>query len=186
MLSVALLRLHLQPSLLLSAIDVVDAAIGDPVRCETTITRLGDVLRSLLATGGSAETTLRDELGLLDSYAAVVGRELTIAIDDAVDTNAVVPAVVLCSLAAITGDAPLHVRVRGRSLVIELTIAGPVSLPDSALATTERRLAAMYGGGHSVYLVRRDERSSIILELPHRIAVSKATASPGLVDLAIA
>ena len=185
---VALLRLHLQPSLLLSAIDAVDAAIGDPVRCETTITRLGDVLRSLLATGGSTEATLRDELALVESYAAVVGRELTIAIDDAADTSATIPPVVLCSLAATTGEPPLHLHVHndGGRLMIELMIDGPVELPADTLANTEKRLAALYGSDHAVYLVRRDERSSIVLELPCRVAAPNAIAIPALAELAIA
>jgi len=45
---VELLRMHLQPSFLLSAIDEVDRSIDDPVRCESTITHLGDALRTLL------------------------------------------------------------------------------------------------------------------------------------------
>jgi signal transduction histidine kinase len=121
---VALLRLNLQPSLLLSAIDAVDAAIDDPVRCESTITRLGDALRILLATGGGAHTTLRSELALLESYAAVVGQTAVVTLRDGVDLDAAIPAGVLVPLvssmqrSALNGDVALHAERAALALTI--------------------------------------------------------------------
>jgi LytS/YehU family sensor histidine kinase len=174
---VALLRLHLQPSMLLSAVDAVDAAIGDPVRCETTITRLGDVLRGLLATSGNERTTLGAELNLLESYACVVGPGVTVTVHDGVDLDAAMPAVILAPLLASVKavSVAVDVRVRGGRLALELVIDGEVSSDSEVLPRTERRLEAMYGDDHTVRFTRSDAGAGILLEVPYRPEPAKAS-----------
>ncbi|HEY4303184.1 MAG TPA: histidine kinase [Gemmatimonadaceae bacterium] len=177
---ISMLRLHLQPSLLLSAVDAVDASIGDPVRCETTITHLGDVLRMLLATSSVERVALHHELALLESYAAVIDLPVSVNFTDAVDRNAPVPSMILCSLVASSVAHSLSVNVsrRGPRLVIELVANGDLALGDDALAMTEQRLATLYAANHAVRLVRRDDQSSIVLELPRRPGITDERQSP--------
>lgn len=185
---VSLLRLHLQPSLLLSAVDAVDAATDDPVRCETTIARLGDVLRILLATSGNEQTTLSGELALLENYAAVIGSRATVTVREGVDLDAAVPAVLLAPLLASVKGSSLCVDVSLRSgrVAIELTMDGELSLDGDVLARTERRLAAIYAGDHVVRFIRRDADASILLELPHRPGTPKQSTMTVLDRRAIA
>jgi LytS/YehU family sensor histidine kinase len=176
---VALLRLHLQPSLLLSAIDAVDAAIDDPVRCESTITRLGDVLRILLATSDDEQTPLRVELALLEAYAAVVGQRATVALHDGVDQNATVPSGVLVALVSSTKTAATRVDVtrRGPRLALQASIETDAVFDPDVLARTERRLAAIYGREQAMRLTNSDARASLLIELPYRVGRSMAAES---------
>jgi two-component system LytT family sensor kinase len=64
---VQLLRLQLQPRLLLSSLEALSAlAATDPERCDRMITRLGDLLRSMLARAGRP-TSAREELAFADA-----------------------------------------------------------------------------------------------------------------------
>ena len=64
---VQLLRLQLQPRLLLSSLEALSViAATDPERCDRMITRLGDLLRSMLARAGRP-TSAREELEFADA-----------------------------------------------------------------------------------------------------------------------
>ncbi|HEX4355223.1 MAG TPA: histidine kinase, partial [Polyangiales bacterium] len=168
---VALLRLHLQPDLLLGGIDAIEKAIGDPVRCETVITRLGDVLRLLLGAADNEEVTLRDELSLVDAYTGMLGARLLTSVDTR-DLEALVPSVVLCALAAASRSEVLQLSVvrRATRLVIELAMTAGTNLGDHVLANTERRLAAIYDSACIMRLIRDDRHHVVILEVPYRVA----------------
>jgi LytS/YehU family sensor histidine kinase len=172
---VALLRLRLQPALLLSAVDAVEAAIGDPVRCETIITHLGDVLRLLLSSSGGEQVTLRDELALLESYAAVVGIRAAVVVRGDVPLDAAVPAMLLAPLVASAAGSALRVEVgaRGDRLSVELCVTG-APLDAEMLSCAEQRLAAIYDGGHALRFSRADAQTTVSLDIPLLLAPDPA------------
>ena len=183
---VALLRLQLQPGILLGGLDAVAQAIDDPVRCETVIARLGDVLRLLLASAGREDTTLDRELALLDACLQVRSGEPSLASVAAECRRAAVPAVLLQPLAAAIGARRARVtasRALGH-LVIELVADGETEHPADGekFAAVERRLRALYGEDHELRLVHRDGAAGVHLELPYRerVVVAAAPEPPAL------
>ena len=63
-----LLRLQLQPKLLLSSLDALSRlATTDPERCDRMITRLGDLLRDMLARAGDHVASADEELEFADA-----------------------------------------------------------------------------------------------------------------------
>jgi two-component system, LytTR family, sensor kinase len=63
-----LLRLRLQPRLLLSSLDALSAlAVADPERCDRMITRLGDLLRDMLARTSDHAASADEELEFADA-----------------------------------------------------------------------------------------------------------------------
>ena len=65
---VQLLRLQLQPKLLLSSLESLSTlAVTDPERCDRMITRLGDLLRAMLARAGDRAVSPDEELEFADA-----------------------------------------------------------------------------------------------------------------------
>lgn len=167
---VSLLRLHLQPSILLSSLDAIDAAIGDPARCETALTRLGDVLRLLLINAACEESTLIDELALLDGYLAVIGRRASSNPPGMQSLDATIPTALLCSIAAaLDGSVDVVIERRGSDLVIEIDSDG-TALDAELLSISQRRLALLFAGERAMEIAHRDGSIVIELRLPFHAA----------------
>jgi signal transduction histidine kinase len=148
-------RLHalaaqLHPHMLFNALHAISALVRpDPRRAEQLIARLSDLLRHALETGGSAETSLDEELGFvakyLDIQQARYGDRLAVRYDVAPEARgARVPRLVLQPLVenavqhgiarrAAGGTVTVAARVRGAELELLVRDDG-AGLPAAAPA----------------------------------------------------
>lgn len=163
------LRAQLQPHFLFNTLQSISTLIHrDPGAADRMLTDLSDLLRLSLRNPTAQEVTLREELGFLERYLAIMrvrfGDRLAISVEacDGV-LDARVPTLVLQPIAenAIRhgmADRPDigHVMVRaardGDNLVLEVTDDGPGLSARPAgdggigLANTRERIARLYGG----------------------------------------
>jgi two-component system, LytTR family, sensor kinase len=161
----ASLRLHLQPGVLLAGLDAIDADMAtDPERAERAITRMGDLLRLLLARADRDTVSLSSELAVLRAYLDVVGSDATIDTDDGLD-DAALPAVLLPPLAAsLRAVSAVSVRHHGGELWFELR-SRDARVDDVRLAQVRERLHACFD--HAWALEVRHECDTVVeMRLP--------------------
>jgi signal transduction histidine kinase len=163
------LRLRLQPHFLFNALNTISSTMyDDPAAADVMIGHLADLLRESLRSAHATEVPLREELRLLESYAALMrarfGDGLTIAVDtEAGLERAAVPPLILQPLvenavrhgnATRLGRGRVEVRARaeGRALVLTVEDDGPGAPADVdplrsgvGLSTTADRLRLLYG-----------------------------------------
>jgi len=190
------LRAQLQPHFLFNALNAIAALLHhDPIAADRMLTRLGDLLRSVLAVPAADEHPLRAELALLDQYLDIMsirfGPRLVVerAIDSALLDSAV-PSLVLQPLAENALEHGLWPRAgAGRlrivaeragggtrlKLVVEDDGVGQVAgTPGSTsggigLANTRRRLEHLYGDEATLELAPRpDGGTRATIEMPRR------------------
>jgi signal transduction histidine kinase len=175
------LRAQLDPHFLFNALNAVSSVMyDDPARADAVLVRLSDLLRRTLRESGEAETTLEDELEIVELYLDVMRARFTDRLDARVDASAealvaTVPSLLLQPLvenavrhgAPVAGDVVrVHVcaRVEHRSagpmLVLEVSDAGPGIAGDwraqrsggIGLSHTAARLDRLYGARHRMDL----------------------------------
>ncbi|HPF61572.1 MAG: histidine kinase [Gemmatimonadetes bacterium] len=178
---------RLQPHFLFNALHTVGALIDeDPVRAREVLTRLGDLLREVLAEPAAAEIPLADELRLLARYTEIeqvrFADRLRVETDLAPAAAAVrVPRFLLQPVvenALRHGIAPLarggRVRVsaaiEGGRLRLEVANDGAPLARDPregvGLRTTRERLRTRYGDRGTVRLVSDGAMVRTIIEIP--------------------
>ena len=169
------LQSRLQPHFLFNALHTVGmlARAGDTERIVDVTARLGDVLRVMLDEDDSAESTLREEMDLVDRYLAIelirFRDRLDVDVDvDPAATDGLVPRFILQPLvenamrhgiAHRTERGRITIRARRVADALTLTVtddgpgtaAPPPTPPGSngraglGLSITRERLAGMYG-----------------------------------------
>lgn len=163
------LRLQMQPHFLFNALNTISAQLHeDPTAADRLIGHLSDLLRASLRSAHGSQVPLREELGLLADYDALMqarfGERLRLSVDsdDALD-DVLVPPVLLQPLVenairhgGLERAGTAHIRVRvvrvGEVLSLSVHDDGP-GIADTrdpltsgtGLSTTARRLALMHG-----------------------------------------
>jgi hypothetical protein len=186
----SLLRLQLQPDILMDGLDAVARSVASPARCETVITRLGDVLRLLLSAAGRDEVTLSQELDLLSAYLeAVTGGGASISVTG-VSGHAALPAVVLQPIAASINATSAHIsstRIMGHLAIdIVSTGAGNSEVHHDKLQAIEKRLTTLYGADYDLRLTNRAGSPGVHMELPYHELNEPDAVRPPVRHLAIA
>jgi signal transduction histidine kinase len=165
----AALKTQLHPHFLFNALNSVSSLIAeDPRAAQKMIARLGELLRTTLADGGSGDSTLRRELELVDAYVAIekvrFGDRLRVMVECEDDVLAArVPTLLLLPLvenAILHGIQPtlrggtVHVRARreGERVRIEVIddgagvkTANGESPERIGLGNTRQRLEKRFG-----------------------------------------
>lgn len=165
----SLLQSHLQPHFLFNALNAIGALVhSDPERAERMIARLGDLLRRTLRGQGTHETSLAEELDLLEVYLDLererFGERLVVRVSTEPEALPVrVPAMILQPLvenairhgvASRRGPGRVEIDARrdGEGLSLSVTDDGPgpravaaESTRGLGLANTRARLRELYG-----------------------------------------
>jgi two-component system, LytTR family, sensor kinase len=199
-------RLHalegqLRPHFLFNALHTVASLVraGENRDAVRVIAQLGDLLRSVLRTGGGQEVPLRDELAFAERYLAIEGARFGDRLATSVDVptellEAAVPRFVLQPLvenAVRHGIEPQpgagRVEVRGARdgtilrLEVRDTGAGPRTTESGGglgLANTRARLEALYGGAARLDLAPAEGGGTVArLELPFRLAAREVAVA---------
>jgi LytS/YehU family sensor histidine kinase len=161
----AQLRAQLQPHFLFNALNTISALMQTDVeRADRLLTRLADLLRASLASGGRQMTSLRDEIKLLELYASIMqerfaGR-VSLRWDIAPDAQeAPIPAMLLQPLlenaykhGVERSSTPVRIEVTAsrqqENLLISIRNTGTIHsgrAPGIGLLNCRERLALIYG-----------------------------------------
>jgi signal transduction histidine kinase len=187
------LRLQLQPHFLFNALNTISSVMyEDPVRADRMLGGLSDLLRATLRQDQGQETTLGEELEMLELYLDLMrcrfeGRLEVLVSADSEVRSALVPALILQPLVenAIrhgfepsgrgwiqvrctreNGELRLEVRDRGPGLALPLDQALTRGV---GLSNTASRLNHLYGG-HRLQLDRpADGGLRAVVSLPYRV-----------------
>ncbi len=188
------LRLQLQPHFLFNAINTVSAVMyEDPMAADAMLGRLSDLLRAMLQGSPAQETTLAEEMKLVDAYLGIMQRRfeerLSVTVSVAPEVGrAAIPQFLLQPLVENAlrhglepGSGAARVRIsaerqNGRLCVdVRDSGAGFVGSREQVLATgiglsnTASRLAALYGDAASLSLENAAEGGAVVrIELPYR------------------
>ncbi len=192
-------RLHvlsaqLQPHFLFNTLHAISALVWeDPARADRLLARLSEMLRITLRSGAKVETTLTEEVALLQRYAEIqetrYGDRLRVRFDvEAGVGDALVPRLILQPLVenairhgitrritpgsvevrAWRGDGRLHLTVRDDG--VGLRSDGPVR-EGVGLSITRARLRQLYGAEQRFALVPAPEGGAVCaLSFPLRLA----------------
>ena len=181
----ASMRLHLQPGVLLASLDAIATLVGrDPVRAERAITRLGDLLRCLVATGEQSMVDLAEEVETLRAFVDVTTAasashrcEVEIPYGDQIP-DVSVPAMVLAPAAAAIGGTMRHVELGARDGAIRLCITSEDAVIDErALAQLRARLEAI-SRDSQLHVGRKANLTTVELLLPvHQEAEAQSLPS---------
>jgi len=196
-------RLHvlsaqLQPHFLFNALHAISALVWqDPARADRLLARLSEMLRLTLRSGTQVETTLAEEVTLLQRYAEIqearYGDRLRVSFDvEAGVRDALVPRLILQPLVenairhgvtrriapgqvdvrAWKGEGRLHLTVRDDG--VGLRDGVPVR-EGVGLSITRARLSQLYGGEQRFALTPAPEGGAVCtLSIPLRIAPAQA------------
>ena len=187
------LRSQLNPHFLFNTLNAATTLLHrDPDSADAMLTRLGELLRLTLRSEPEHETTLRDELALLDRYLSIMRVRfadrvvVTCEIDDAI-ADALVPSFILQPIvenafehgvSGLRADGDIRIRARAFDRVLQLTVRDngrgirPSDDEDGVgLANTRRRLAELYGKNGSLRLASPAEGGTLVeIRLPLRLA----------------
>jgi len=186
------LRAQLHPHFLFNVLNAATVLVHrDPDAADAMLTRLGELLRHALRSDPRHETTLREELELLDRYLDIMrtrfGDRLTIRRTIPVDVEAaLVPTFVLQPLVEnalehgvdrVEGSGCVEIEAArdGDSLVLTVRDNGAGERADAraglgiGLTNTRARLTALYGDAASLALrPRQGGGTEVVLRLPFR------------------
>ncbi|NYF79937.1 histidine kinase [Granulicella arctica] len=171
------LRLQLQPHFLFNALNTISSVMYEDVeRADNMLARLGDLLRRTLNAAEAQEISLQEELGLVESYLAIMqerfGEDLQIAFEiDPELMQALVPQLVLQPLVEnslrygrdlVTSKVTLRISASRSStgVLLQVRDGGPgiVGLEANGwrkgigIGNTEQRLLALYGEAEPLLL----------------------------------
>lgn len=187
-----LLRTQIQPHFLFNTLHGIAELMHEDVdAADKMVTRLSDLLRATLETGGKQEITLREELSLLDRYIEIqrmrLGERLRFHAD--IDARALDRAVPMLLLQPLVENSVRHaiadrrdggrIDVRAREgaerLTIEVEDDGPgiTETPGNGigLANVRDRLQHLYGDAQSLQLTRAAGGGTLVtIEVPLRHA----------------
>jgi hypothetical protein len=182
----ASLRLRLQPAVLLRGLDAIgNAMAADPERTEHAITRMGDLLRALLARVERDNVSLDAELATLHAFSDVVGPRVTIDVTGDV-SNAIIPAGVITALAAALDElTAVAVRTSSGELDVSLFARG-AKVDDAQVAQVRDRLRKRYADAASLSLETSDADAVVMrlrfpLERSTMLEDGERTIEPELV-----
>ena len=202
------LQLQLQPHFLFNALNTISERMyHDPDSADEMLARLSHLLRRCLATMETPEVPLREELAMLEDYAALMRERFGPALEIAVDApeglgDVLVPPFLLQPLVEnavrhgrVTRDGQGRVEVRasesGGQLVLRVEDDGPASSPDAprglgvGLRTARERLTLLYGDAAALDAAPRPEGGyRVALRLPLRRVPGAHAARPDLTLLA--
>jgi LytS/YehU family sensor histidine kinase len=189
------LRAQLQPHFLFNALNAVAALLHhDPMAADRMLTRLADLLRSVLQAPATDEHPLRAELAMLDQYLDVMSIRFgpRLVVERSVDPvllECAVPSLVLQPLAenalehglwprAGVGTLRITARSAGERLILMIEDDGvgeAADLPRElsfgiGLENTRRRLEHLYGDNATLALAPRpDGGTRVTIEMPRRV-----------------
>jgi signal transduction histidine kinase len=194
------LRAQLNPHFLFNTLNAATTLLHrDPDGADAMLTRLGELLRLTLRAAPEHETTVSEEVALLDRYLAIMqirfSDRVTVRrnVDPRVD-DALVPAFVLQPIVENAfehgvarlqrpGQIEIDVRPADDMLVLSVRDNG-TGLSDSdegsgvGLANTRRRLAELYGGDASLSLTSSPATgTNVEVRLPLRFEPTRMLAS---------
>lgn len=158
----ASMRMHLQPGVLLAGLEAIDRSLLlDPAVAERSITRMGDLLRLLLARGDRDTVSLGSEIAALRAYLDVMSSNADVDVDDSL-YDAALPSVLLTPLAASMtsvsavsvhpDDAALHIELRSRNPEIDEALVGAVRDRLNVCLGTRWTLATRIDAGATITL----------------------------------
>lgn len=187
------LRSQLNPHFLFNTLNAATTLLHrDPDSADAMLTRLGELLRLTLRAEPEHETTLRDELDLLERYLSIMrvrfGDRVTVTceVDDDV-ANALVPSFVLQPIvenafehgvSSLRSHGEIQIRARAVDQTLQLTVRDNgrgVPSTDAedgvGLANTRHRLAELYGNKGSLRLASPSTGGTLVeIRLPLRLA----------------
>jgi len=185
-----LLRNQIQPHFLFNTLHgIAELMHEDVAAADRMVTRLSELLRATIETGGKQEVTLREELALLDRYLEIqrmrLGERLRFTAD--VEPRALDRAVPMLLLQPLVENAVRHavasrrdggkISIRAQetkeTLSIEVTDDGPgfSGTPSNGvgLANVRDRLEQRYGAGQSMQLASAPGGGALVrISLPLR------------------
>lgn len=171
------LRARLHPHFLFNTLNAATALLHrDPEAADAMLTQLGELLRLTLRAEPRHESTLREEMQLLDRYLAIMRvrfaerLQVTCAVPEALD-DALVPTFILQPLVENAlehgvarmngaGHVAIEASRRGDAIVVAVRDDGPghdAARGESGgigLSSTRDRLAALYGADGALTLTR--------------------------------
>jgi LytS/YehU family sensor histidine kinase len=162
---IATLRMQLQPGVLLAGLGAIDRTMAlDPALAERSITRMGDLLRLLLARGDRDTVSLGSELAALRAYLDVIGSSAHVDAADAL-YDAALPSMLLTPLAAsVDGVSSVSVHRRGAALCVEVRGHGTM-LDEPLIDALRQRLNACLGTRWTL-TTRAEAGATIMLQVP--------------------
>lgn len=182
------LEARIHPHFLFNTLNSISSLIVlDPGRAERVVSRLAALLRSALDDSPQTTITLREELGLVESYLDIecirFGDRLRWSISVAPDTlETHVPRMAVLSLAensvkhAITarggGAVDVVASIEGGDVHVEVRDTGPgfelkAIRPGHGLDSLVSRLDAQFGGRAHLNVERRDGYAVVEMVVPH-------------------
>ena len=199
-----MLSAQLQPHFLFNTLHAISALVWeDQARADRLLARLSEMLRMTLRSGTQVETTLAEEVALLERYAEIqetrYGDRLRVCIEiDAAVRGAMVPRLILQPLVenairhGITRRiTPGRVGVRAWEAAGRLNLVvrdDGIGLPRGApregvgLSITRARLAQLYGGAQRLELTSAPRGGTICaLAIPLRLSPAPVD-TPSLAD----
>jgi signal transduction histidine kinase len=172
------LRLRLQPRVLVGALDALERVISlDAERSEMAITRMGDLLRLLLARSEREWVEVDEERDLLAAYLDVVNawregeRRGAISVADRC-VHEQIPAMLLPALAAAVGGDLDDASIECVETTISITLRSRSGLLDeAALGEVSARLSHVYRGGDRLVCGKSEDGGRFIhVQIPFRVA----------------
>jgi hypothetical protein len=188
----AALRMQLNPHFLFNTLQAISTlTLTQPRAAQRMLTRLGDLLRSVLDGRERQEITLAEELGFLRDYLEIEQTRfpdrLAVAFDVPPEASgALVPSFILQPLVenairhgiaprAEPGRIDISVQVMDGRLALRVTNDGPSALrlagaPEGVgLSTTRARLFKLYGDSQELRLDVVGGRAQATILMPHRV-----------------
>lgn len=187
------LKMQLHPHFLFNTLHAISVLIReDPTAAQRTVTLLGDLLRSTLATAGIQEVTLREELAFLRRYLEIeeirfqdrltVRFEIDPRVEQALVPNLILQPLVENAVRHAVEPRPefgtVVVRARRELESLELAVLDDGPGVDGAdtprgngigLSTTRARLEGLYGSAGELRLDRRPGGGlAVRVRLPYR------------------
>jgi two-component system, LytTR family, sensor kinase len=192
-----MLRRQLQPHFLFNTLNAVSALMGrDVAAARRMISRLSDLLREALDDDAPDETTLDEELRLLDRYVDIqrirFGDRLHVTFDiDAASRTALLPRLILQPLvenaiqhgvgkSARGGQVDVIARRVSDRLVVTVRDDGPGAAGEVVegvgLGNTRARLAQLFGANHELTLDASGPGFTVTFSIPARAGAQALTA----------
>lgn len=192
------LKMQLHPHFLFNTLHAISVLIREnPTSAQRTVTLLGDLLRSTLATAGVQVVTLREELNFLRRYLEIeeirfqdrlsVRFEIDSAVEDALVPNLILQPLVENAVRHAVEPKPtpgtvvVSAQRKGETLELSVLDDGPgvennisASGNGIGLSTTRARLEGLYGAAGQLKLEPRSEGGlAVLVRIPLQTAQTR-------------